>query len=752
MSSNNKKQQQQRQQQKIRRDDVKNDTGDGSILQGDDDLTTDPAPTEDSRPPDWIPFASNPLFSPNKVVVPLQKPPALAIKPTVKDQAHSLKAPATPAHQQPTRNTKDEGPDNKAQVHPLKKEPMKQESILPPDDTDVDDSPPPPVGARGSNPQPSTNMDKKMAPRGQLKRPPVQAMIAGGHLPTVKDQASSFTAPATRGATRQPAENAGYSIPVDTADSTKDRGPDYKDQVRFVQPPPPQVASTEGVAANNDGPDYKDQVRNVQPPEPQLASAVGVPVSSSNTEEPSTVIALVMETFGASAAAAAPAAAAVEEEPQQLAEDHEPPENGRPVRKHLIWAVTVLVVVAVVAGVVVALNSNGTRGSPPTTAPPAFAQETKLTASDGAQFDEFGWSVAAANDTIVVGAYGDDTVNGEDSGSIYIFTHTGTTWTEQAKLMASDGASFKNFGNIVAIAGDTIVVGANKDNANGQNSGSAYVFTGSGATWTQQAKLTASDGAPSYLFGRSVSILGDTIVVGANGASGGSGSAYVFTRTGTSWSEQAKLTASDGADGDRFGVSVAIAGDTIVVGAHWDDDNGADSGSAYVFTSTGTTWTQQAKLTASDGAEDDQFGFSVAIAGDTIVVGARLDGDNGSFSGSVYVFTGTGTAWTQQAKLTASDGAEIDYFGISVGIEGDTIVVGASADIDVGMGIGSAYVYMQTGTTWTEQAKLTATDMGNFGDWFGESVAIAGDTIVVGARGDNDVGDDSGSVYIYDLN
>ena len=189
---------------------------------------------------------------------------------------------------------------------------------------------------------------------------------------------------------------------------------------------------------------------------------------------------------------------------------------------------------------------------------------------------------------------------------------------------------------------------------------------------------------------------------------------------------------------DLFGSSVAIAGDTIVVGAWWDDDNGEASGSAYVFTRTGTTWTEQAKLTASDGAAFERFGFSVAIAGDTIVVGAYLD-DN---VGSAYVFTRTGTIWTQQAKLLGSDGAPSN-FGISVAIVGDTIVVGARE---------ASYVFTRTGTTWIEQAKLAASD-GAGSDQFGYSVTIAGNTVVVGAYWDDtDNGNDSGSVYIYDLN
>ena len=359
---------------------------------------------------------------------------------------------------------------------------------------------------------------------------------------------------------------------------------------------------------------------------------------------------------------------------------------------------------------------------------------------------------------MVVGAIGDND-NGNDSGSAYVFTRTGTTWTQQAKLAASDGAALDSFGRSVAIAGDTIVVGASADDDNGTNSGSVYVFTRTGTTWTEQAKLTASDGAVVDQFGFSVDIAGDTIVAGARQGDGNgitsSGSAYVFMRTGTAWTEQAKITASDGAAFDEFGFTVAIAGDTIVVGAYRAaNDTVFFSGSAYVYTRTGTTWTQQTKLTASDGAEADNFGQSVAIAGDTIVVGATLDDVNGILnSGSAYVFTRTGTTWAEQAKLIVSDNAPFDNFGTSVAVVGDTIVVGSSGD-DNNNGFtdsGSAYVFMRIGTIWTQQTKLIASDA-NFGDQFGIGVAIDGDTIVAGAFGDNDDGVDSGSAYVYDLN
>ena len=643
-----------------------------------------------------------------------------------------------PASDRPTNNNPDNGtgPDFKDQVRsvepPLPQQPQ-QQGILPPD-AHADDTPTPPVDAPAdglaSNPQPSTTNDddNKMAPRRtQLKKPPKQV------LPTVKDQARSILAasPAadSQATTHQPTtENAGYNLLAVTDGSTKDSGPDYKDQIRTVKPPPRRP----------------------------LPSAEGVPVSSIH-EEPSTVIAVVIETLDDSAAAAAvDDDNAVEEQPQQRDEELEPPENGPPpkVRKHRIWAVTLVVVLAgVVVAVVVALNTNSPPA--PTVSPTPFAQETKLTASDGTAGDVFGYSVAIAGDTIVVGATLDDTDNGQDSGSAYVFTGAGTTWTEQAKLTASDGAASDDFGISVAIAGDTIVVGAYRDDIdnNNTNSGSAYVFTRTGTTWTEQANLMASDGASSDRFGISVSIAGDTIVVGAhqnddNGTN--SGSAYVFTHSGATWTEQAKLLASDGGADDEFGISVAIAGDTIVVGG--DDDSGSSSGSAYVYTRTGTTWTEQAKLTASDGAAGDEFGHSVAVVGETIVVGARLDDDNGTNSGSAYVFTGTGTAWTEQAKLTASDGAAFDEFGTSVAIAGDNIVVGAYRDDDNGDRSGSAYVYVWTGSTWTEEAKLTAGDGVEF-DHFGWSVATAGDTIVVGARRDDtDNGIDSGSAYIYDLN
>ena len=242
--------------------------------------------------------------------------------------------------------------------------------------------------------------------------------------------------------------------------------------------------------------------------------------------------------------------------------------------------------------------------------------------------------------------------------------------------------------------------------------------------------------------------------------------ASVNRRRRLSYAQLAKLAASDAVSYDSFGNSVAIAGGTVVVGAHHDDDDGSESGSAYVFRTSdgGATYVEVAKLTASDAASDDRFGVSVAIAGDTVVIGATGDDDGGSDSGSAYVFhtTDGGATYGQVAKLTAADGAAYDNFGIPVAIAGDTVVVGAYFDkIGGGNGHiyyshGSAYVFRTTdgGATYDQVAKLTAADAA-WGDQFGRSVAIDGATVVVGARSDDDASGctdtycNSGSAYVF---
>ncbi|MCX7427752.1 MAG: Ig-like domain-containing protein [Planctomycetia bacterium] len=379
-------------------------------------------------------------------------------------------------------------------------------------------------------------------------------------------------------------------------------------------------------------------------------------------------------------------------------------------------------------------------------------QIAKLVASDGAAADYFGCSVSISGTRAIIGADLDDD-GGTSSGSAYIFENTGDGWIQVAKLTADDDAADDYFGCSVSISGTRAIIGADLDDDGGTSSGSAYIFEDTGDGWIQVAKLTADDGAAADHFGHSVSISGNTAVVGAHGDDDDgddSGSAYVFEDTGSGWTQVAKLTASDGTASDYFGGSVSICGHTAVVSAYADDDDGDESGSAYIFEDTGDGWIQVAKLTADDGAAGDSFGDSVSISGTTAIVGACFDDDHGLSSGSAYVFDDTGSGWSQVAKLMADDGAAGDYFGSSVSISGDTAIVGACFDDDYGLGSGSTYVFKDTGSGWTLAAKWTASDAAH-GDVFGGAVAISGSTAIVTARGDGDLGDGSGSAYAFDV-
>jgi hypothetical protein len=311
-------------------------------------------------------------------------------------------------------------------------------------------------------------------------------------------------------------------------------------------------------------------------------------------------------------------------------------------------------------------------------------QETdKLFASDGGTFDFLGTTMGMSGDTVIIGSYGDD-VNGNDNqGSAYIFVRSGATWTQQAKLIASDGTAGDQFGTSVAISGNTVIIGAPADtNGSAQSLGSVYIYVRLGTTWTQQRKFTGTNGLSRQYFGQSVAISDDTAIVSALydnvTTNGGQGAAYVYVRSGTTWTQQAKLVASDGALNDYFGISLAISGNTVVVGANGDDIGTiTDQGSAYVFNRSGTTWTQQQKLTALDGSNEDKFGYSVGISDNKIIVGAYWDDvGNNPNQGTVYIFNRLETNWTQQ-RVRVADGGAYDNFGQSVAVSGTKIIVGA---------------------------------------------------------------------------
>jgi len=396
------------------------------------------------------------------------------------------------------------------------------------------------------------------------------------------------------------------------------------------------------------------------------------------------------------------------------------------------------------------------------------ASEMKLHASDPSGADDFGNSVAISGNTLVVGGPGND-VGLHQSGSIYVFVRSGISWTQQVRLEPTDAGAEEWFGWSVAIDGDTIVAGKpNDDDACtwGCDSGSAYVFVRSGATWSQQAKLTADDGGEWDYFGRTVVIQGDTIVVGApqGGPLWHQGAAYVFLRSGTTWMQQAQLVASDGSSWDEFGGALAIDGETILVGARLDgvadgclSDETCGSGSAYVFVRSGGVWTEQAKLTADDASTWDHFGRSVAISGDVALVGApcrsEIYFECGSFNrrpGRVYAFARTGSSWSQEFTFSAPASAPMDYFGDSLSILGDAVLIGAPGDDERGSDSGAAYVFIRSGPTWEPYARFAGT-WGSGGVYFGVTVALEHESAVVGSPGDHDWGYDAGAAFVFEV-
>jgi len=396
-----------------------------------------------------------------------------------------------------------------------------------------------------------------------------------------------------------------------------------------------------------------------------------------------------------------------------------------------------------------------------------WRQQQELTAADGTHGDVFGYSVDVSGKTAIIGAPGRTLGNKVGQGAAYLFACSGIPciWTQQQELTATDGARDDEFGNAVAVSGNTAIIGAW-----GRNStylpgapttalapqGAAYVFTCSGTpcTWQQQQELTATDGASGDEFANTISMSGHTVIIGAPYKNSYQGAAYVFTCSGTPclWKQQQELTATDGARGDVFGYSVAVSGRIAVIGAIGKSSRGA----AYVFTCTGTpcTWRQQQELTASDGVSGDVFGTRVAVSGITAVIGAPgRKVDTHPLQGAAYVFTcpGDPCSWTQKQELTASRGASRDQFGTRVAVSGDTVIIGNNSSQ------GAAYVFTCSGTpcTWKarpwwslrarKEQELTAAD-GTHGDEFAYSLAVSGNRAIIGAAYKNSY---QGAAYVF---
>ena len=373
------------------------------------------------------------------------------------------------------------------------------------------------------------------------------------------------------------------------------------------------------------------------------------------------------------------------------------------------------------------------------------AEEVKLTAGDAAADDNFSTSVSISGNYAIVGAPGNDD-DGDRSGSAYIFFLDGGVWTQQAKLTAKDGAGGDFFGRSVSIDGDWAIVSSHHDDI---WSGSAYIYQRDGKNWKEHGKLDPDDGEANDSFAFSVDISGDTAIAGMpqdNDKGNDSGSVYVYVRVKDKWVEQQKFTPRDAEEGDIFGSAVAIEGDHAIIGALWDDDKGNRSGSVYVYKRVRQLWTQEAKLVASDGARNAEFGFSVDLSGKYAIVGAY--GHNKG-TGAAYIFVRNEDKWTEEAKLTASDGQPKDDFGISVSINGATgnigALVGSYRHDAKGSNSGAVYSFLRKGNAWVERAKLIASDV-EAAERFGVSVSLSANHGIIGSSLKNG---GTGAAYIY---
>jgi hypothetical protein len=439
---------------------------------------------------------------------------------------------------------------------------------------------------------------------------------------------------------------------------------------------------------------------------------------------------------------------------------------------------------------------------------PPFPSGTFIKASNPDVADRFGNAIAMDGDTMVVGAFSEASaatgVNGNEAdnsasgaGAAYVFRRSGSAWTQEAYLKASNTGQDDLFGSAVAISGNTVVIGAPGEdsdapgvngfqlNESAQQAGAAYVFQRTNGVWTQEAYLKASNPGAADSFGRSVAVSGSTIAVGAygedsaatgidgnqlNDTQASSGAAYVFTTNGAAWTQQAYIKASNTGAGDLFGWSIALDDETLAVGAPAERSNATgvngnqasdsmvSAGAAYVFTRSGSTWSQQAYLKASNTGADDQFGYSLALDGDRLVTGAPFEDSNSSGvnasgsdnsasnSGAAYVFERAGTTWSQEAYLKASNGESgLLWFGFSVAIDGDLTAVGAPDEDGAGTGVngpqrplvasspGSSYAFERANDTWTQIAYMKSTAFQDAA-LLGRSIAVSGSRIAVGAE------------------
>ncbi|MFC1719068.1 hypothetical protein ACFL6S_35780 [Candidatus Poribacteria bacterium] len=366
-------------------------------------------------------------------------------------------------------------------------------------------------------------------------------------------------------------------------------------------------------------------------------------------------------------------------------------------------------------------------------------RQVSLAASDGLSENCFGQSVSISGDYAFVGAYYSDD-HGHRSGSAYIYNHDGTDWSEVGKLLPGDESPKGLFGQSISVSGGYAMVGACGD-SNASLRGHVYFYKLDGTSWRLQTKVTADDSTPEDFFGFSVYMSEDFAIVGAprnDSAGTDCGAVYIFKRDGDSWEQPVRVTANDATTNDNFGVSVSVSGNRAIVGASSTDERQSETGSAYIFHYNGKDWIEEAKLVASDGTAGDEFGNSVSISNDSVIVGARYDDEYGYKSGSAYIFHYTGAHWEEQCKINPGDEIAGDEVGYSVVISGDRALIGSKY-------ANAVYVYQYIDGSWLHMDKIVASH------GFGHSIGTSEKRIIVGMPYHDGNGVNSGSARVYPM-
>jgi hypothetical protein len=376
--------------------------------------------------------------------------------------------------------------------------------------------------------------------------------------------------------------------------------------------------------------------------------------------------------------------------------------------------------------------------------------------ADGKAGDFFGYGVAIDGNTALVGAFKADIDGVTDAGAAYVYVLGDKGWRQQAKLVAEPAFAEDTLGGNVALKNDVAMLGVMQRDDKGKDSGAVVYFEREVNIWKQRQIFTAPDAKPGDAFGQSIALTKNHLIIGAprkDTLGNDAGAAYIYKRENDSWRYQTKITASDGAAGDLFGISVAIDGNTILVGADLDDEKAENAGAVYVYVLERNKWKQEAKLMASDGGETDIFGVRVALSENTALVSARRDDTEelGIDAGSAYIFVRDGSTWTQQVKLTSPDGQADDRFGRGVALSGDTAIISAMNHDANGSNTGAVYVYKKGSSGWRYTSKFMAkSSMPD--DKFGWNVGLSNGVAVVATPNHDAKGQESGAVFIQDLN